>query len=461
MPTGASSNGGGNYWETYAPVVNWISVRFLMIIAVLCSLETQALDFVLAFPQANLDVPVFMELPPGMDLGPGVPRRAYVLELKKSLYGLKQASANWYDCLKKGLEQRGFKESLSDPCVFMKKDMFILVYVDDCILISNSKSMLHRFVSSLKNGIECFEFTDEGPMDKYLGVEIERLNGKEFILRQPFLIKRILAALGVTEGAFNTRDVPAVGPLLSKDQDGPDRKHSWHYRSPIGMLGYLQNSTHPDISMAVHQCARFNVCPKLSHERAVKYIARYLLGSQDKGIHYRPDSSRGLECFVDTDFAGGWSSGDHLNPECVLSRTGFVILYAGCPLMWSSKLQTETALSTTEAEYIALLQAMHKTIPFLNLMIEVGNIFPLHNPKPWFHCKVFEDNRSCIKVAGSPKFTPRTKHIAIKYHHFRRYVADGTITIVPVDTTDQIADIFTKPLDRVVFTKLRRMLMGW
>ena len=91
-------------------------------------------------------------------------------------------------------------------------------------------------------------------------------------------------------------------------------------------------------------------------------------------------------------------------------------MYAGCPITWLSKLQTEIALSTTEAECIALSQAMREVIPFMNLMQEIDDIFGLHNPSPKIHCKVFEDNRSCIKVAESPKFTPRTKHIAIKYH---------------------------------------------
>ena len=458
---GGQQQWGVNYWETYAPVVNWISVRFLLILTELAGLETQALDFVLAFPQAALDVPVYMELPSGIDLGKGTEKRAYVLELKSSLYGLKQSSANWYACLKEGLERRGFKESKADPCVFIKKGMIVLTYVDDCILISDKKEMISQFMTSLKNGIEKFEFTDEGPLDKYLGVEIEKLKDNEFILRQPFLIQRILALLNVTDDSYNKRDVPVIGPLLSRDENGAKRKHDWHYRSAIGMLGYLQKSTRPDISMAVHQCARFNSCPMLCHEKAVKYIARYLLTSQDKGIHYKPDSTRGLECFVDADFAGGWSSGDHTNPECVLSRTGFVIMYAGCPLTWCSKLQTEIALSTTESEYIALSQAMRETIPFMNLMVEVGDVFPLHNPKPKFHCKVFEDNRSCIKVAESPRFTPRTKHIAIKYHHFRKHVSDGTIVILPISTHDQLADIFTKPLDKVTFTKLRRLLMGW
>ena len=213
--------------------------------------------------------------------------------------------------------------------------------------------------------------------------------------------------------------------------------------------------------MAVHQCASFNANSMLCHEKAVKYNARYLISSQDTGIHYKPDTTRGLEFYIDADFAGGWSSGDHTNPDCVLSRTGFVIMYAGCNLKWLSKLQTEISLSTTESEYKDLSKAMREVIPFMNLMVEVGYIFPLHNPKPEFHCKVIEDNNSCIIVTESPKFTPRTKHIAIKYHHFIKHVADKKISIFPIDTKDQLADIFTKPLDRVIFRKLRFLIMGW
>ena len=97
---------------------------------------------------------------------------------------------------------------------------------------------------------------------------------------------------------------------------------------------------------------------------------------------------------------------------------------------------------------------MIEVIPFMNLMVEVGDIFPLHNPKPEFHCKVLEDNNIFIRVADSPKFTPRTKHVANKYHHFINHVTDKTISIFPIDTKDQLADIFTKPLNRVIFRKL-------
>jgi hypothetical protein len=183
----------------------------------------------------------------------------------------------------------------------------------------------------------------------------------------------------------------------------------------------------------------------------VKRICKYLLDTKDKGIIFKPDKSRGLECHVDADFAGGWVSGEHSNPESVLSRTGYVISYAGCPIYWKSKLQSEIALSTTEAEYMALSMAMREVLPFLNLLDKISNILPIKEDKSKFFCTVWEDNRSCIKVAESPKFTGHTKHIALKYHQFRQFVSNETLKIHPIDTLEHMSDIFTKLLDRTKF----------
>ena len=181
---------------------------------------------------------------------------------------------------------------------------------------------------------------------------------------------------------------------------------------------------------------------------------------------YSPDPKRGLEVWVDADFAGGWNPEEAGDADNVYSRTGFVIYYAGCPVYWQSKLQTEITLSTAEAEYISLSQALRETIPLATLMREVNEIFPLYLPHPRFIIKVREDNQSCIAMAENPKFTPRTKHIAIKYHHFRKHVItqanpDGFILLEYCSTHDQIADIFTKPVRDDIFFKLRKSLMGW
>ena len=184
-------------------------------------------------------------------------------------------------------------------------------------------------------------------------------------------------------------------------------------------------------------------------------------GTKDKGIIFKPDLNKGLECFVDADFAGGWSNTNDDGADSVLSRTGYVIMYAGCPIIWCSKLQTEIALSTVEAEYMALSQALREVIPMMVLLNEIKTVFPTVITAPKVHCKVWEDNSGCISLAKEGRFSPRTKHIAIKYHHFRSKVVDGSISIHAIDTKEQTADIFTKPLDESLFVYLRKKLCGW
>jgi hypothetical protein len=281
-------------------------------------------------------------------------------------------------------------------------------------------------------------------------------------MSQPYLIQRIIEFVGLDMRMTNTRSTPVGKPLLCKDLDGKPRKTDWNYRGAVGMLGYLQSNTRPEISMAVHQCARFSNDPKLSHEKAIKRIAKYLLSSPTRGLVYKPDPSLGLECYVDADFAGGWNQADADNADNLMSRTGYVIMYAGCPIVWSSRLQTEIALSTAEAEYIALSTALRQLIPMMHILTEISGVFEdTYVPKPDIHCKVFEDNRSAIVMAESTKFSPRTKHIALKYHHFRSYVKSKAIRIFPINTKEQTADIFTKPLDDPSFLYLRKKLNGW
>ena len=457
---GGMQTWGENYWETYAPVVNWLSVRTLLIVSILNDLDARSIDFTLAFPQADLDVDVFMELPVGFDHEGS--KGKYVIKLNKSLYGLKQAAHNWFQLLKSGLEARGYEQqSETDQCVFLGKNSIVLVYVDDCIIFSKKGSgIANKLISSLKDGHENFKFTDEGDISTYLGVDVKRHKDGKIELTQSHLIDRFLALMPNGDD-IHTKPTPAIKPLLHKDLDGLPRKHSWNYRQAIGMLTYLQGTSRPDISMAVHQAARFTMNPKLSHERAVHRIARYLKATKNKGIILDPKSKHGAVCYVDADFAGCWDKANSGSAEAVLSRTGFVILYANCPVMWCSKMQTEIALSTTEAEYIALSQSMREIIPFMTLLQEVNAIFSINMPKPKFHCKVFEDNNSCISLATQQKFSPRTKHIALKYHHFRQYVRDNIVEILPIDTKEQIADIFTKPLDEKSFTYLREKFLGW
>lgn len=197
----------------------------------------------------------------------------YVLKLKKNLYGLKQASYNWYGKLRDGLMDRGFRPTKIDQCLYMKKGMIVLVYVDDCIIVGDDMTKINKFVESMQNGPENFILTDEGSIDKFLGIEIRRLGKTEFEISQPFLIDCILSFLDLdnstAKSKSNEKFTPAAAQILNKDIQGKAQKRTWNYRTAVGMLSYLQNQTRPDILMPVHQTACFCNDPKLSHEQAI------------------------------------------------------------------------------------------------------------------------------------------------------------------------------------------------
>jgi hypothetical protein len=193
----------------------------------------------------------------------------------------------------------------------------------------------------------------------------------------------------------------------------------------------------------------------------VKRIGRYLLATKDKGLIMSPTKG-GMECWVDASHASEWSNKSSTDdPNTARSRMGYAITYAGCPMHWASKMQTEIALSSTEAEYIALSQSMREVIPIMWLLQEAADHgIEFINSKPKVHCTIFEDNDGAIEIANVPKMR-LTKHLNLKYHHFREEVKKGTISIHHVGTKDQMADIFTKPLKEGLFTKLKHMMIGW
>jgi len=462
---------GVHFWDTYSPVVQMTTVRLLLILTLLLGLKSRSVDFTLAFTQAPIDMPTYLDLPTGFSIEGD--SNDYVLELTKTLYGLRQAGFNWFETLKQHLHSIGFAQSSIDPCCFIRDDLILLCYVDDCLIFFPDNTKITKVVSELK---QQFRLEDQGDVATYLGIDVasSHVDGRQqFKLSQPHLIQRIIQGVNLTDSCLH--DMPAEpGKPLSKDSDGELRIYSWSYRSIIGMLNYLCG-TRPDILFSVHRCARFCSDPKLSHEKAVKHIIRYLKQTPGEGIVLNPDSTKGIQCFVDADFASGWSSSDCEEPSSVYSRTGFIIMYAGCPLVWVSKLQTEVALSTTEAEYIALSHAMRELIPLLGILEEITPVFHLDKDQPnvfWKSCgydegsntlfaNLYEDNSGAYELAKAPKMRPRTKHIALKYHHFREHVANGTIKIHLIGTKDQIADIFTKALDKPTFLHLRRLLSGW
>jgi hypothetical protein len=452
---GGQQEEGVNYWDTYAPVVRWMSVRMMLVLTLAEKLHSRSIDFTLAYPQADLDVDIYLELPMGFKLEGGHDKKLYVLKLKKNLYGLKQAGYNWYEKLKGGMLARGFKVCQSDPCVYTKDNIVVLVYVDDMLIFSRSMSQIEKFMRSLDKE---YDYTDEGDIKSYLGIDVSEPCEGTFKLSQPHLTQNILRSIG--DITLNACKEPAT-PKEILVHEGEPRKTDWNYRSIVGQLNYLTGSSRGELAFAVHQCARFAADPKRQHEKALLKILRYLKGTPNGGLIITPRKALGLECYVDADFAGGWCKDTSHDPASVLSRSGYVIRLYGCPILWVSKLQTEIALSTTESEYIALSQAMREVIPLLDIYGHINTALKCQDLKPIVKCTVFEDNNGALELATAPKMRPRTKHIAIKYHHFRSKVDSGQIHIKRVDTKNQIADIFTKALPRVDFERIRVMLLGW
>ena len=454
---GGKQEYGVNYWETYSPIVKWSTICFFLTLAILGGWTTSQLDFVLAYPQAPVKCKLYMEIPRGFTLNGNA--KDYALLIKKNLYGQKQAGRVWYKYLATKLIKLGFKQSIVDPCVFYKNGTILMIYVDNTIVCAKTTKEVKEVTKLLKSE---FDVDDQGDLADYLGVKVERLADGRILLTQPHLIDQIIRDLHFQSNTKSMETPALATKILQPELDAPDYEPSFHYQSIIGKLNYLEKSTRPDLAYAVHQCARFSSNPKHLHADAVKCIGRYLLGTKDKGLILCP-TRHSFDCWVDANFVGNWNKTIAMEDVgTAKSRSGAVILYAACPLLWLSKLQSEIALLTTKAKYISLLTALRKVIPLMDLAEEVKQEgITLPATIPTVHCKAFEDNLGAVELAKTPKLRPRTKHINVKYHHFRDHVSKGKVMVHQVATEDQLADCMTKMCATHLFKKFRKAIMGW
>jgi hypothetical protein len=449
---------GVNYFETYAPVVTWFAIRFMIILAIFSSWAMRQIDFVQAYAQAPIECDMYMELPPGIETQHGN-SKDYVLKLLANLYGQKQAGRVWNQFMVDKLREIGFQQSLIDECVFYRDDIIFIVYVDDGLFFGSDDDTLSLIIKKLRDS--GLNIEDQGHPADYVGVNIKKKRDGTYEFTQRALIDAIIDDVKI--GDSYTKPVPAKVTLqLHAFRDSPKFQGNFNYRSAVGKLNYLGQTTRPDIMYAVHQVAKYSADPRQEHGEAIIYIIKYLKATRHIGLRFKPNASKGFQCYCDADFAGNWNKEfAETDPSTAKSRSGWIVFYAACPVIWASKLQSQVALSTTEAEYIAMSMALRDVIPLIELIKEMRERkFEIVNTQPYVYCKVFEDNSGALELARLPRLRPRTKHINVCYHHFREHVRKGLIKIFPVDTKDQIADTLTKALAQNDFVRHRKLMCG-
>jgi hypothetical protein len=436
----------------------------LLTLTALHGWHTKQIDFVQAFAQAPIEKTLYMKIPAGVELEDGSDPREYVLKLHRNIYGQKQAGRVWNQFLvTKLVKELGFRQSKVDECVFYRGKTLYVLYTDDSLLAGPDAKEIEQIIKELQTKAK-LSITVEGDLADFLGVNIDRRDNGTIHLTQSHLIDQILSDLRMNNDNVKPKSTPAASSkLLSRHTRSKPFDNSFNYRSVIGKLNYLEKATRSDISFAVHQCARFVSDPRVEHGDAVRWLGRYLKGTRNKGTIMRPVPNKELEVYVDASFCGDWEPTEAAKDrDTARSRHGYIINYAGCPLLWKSQLQTEIALSSTESEYTGLSYALRDAIPIMQLLKEMKlEGFPIVTPQARVHCHVFEDNSGALEMAKIHKYRPRTKHLNVRLHHFRDYVERKEITIHPINTRDQPADFLTKALNEETLQRHRLTVLGW
>lgn len=450
---GFRQKSGIDYSETFAPVTNFKVIRVLLALAASLGLTLRQADIKCAFLNGHLEEIIFIRLPEGYKLPKGTKKRDdLVLRLHKALYGLKQASRAWNKDLHKTLISFGMKQSEADPCSYVVRRneslMYLVIWVDDLISADNDLELYEEFIKHLET---FYTVTVIGELFWVLRMRVQRDWAKKLItLDQSQMINDILIRFNM-EDCKPVATPDSVGSPLSKEQCPKTEEEKFEvadypFRSGVASLLYLL-VTRGDIATAVTELCCYMNNHGQAHIRAFKRVLRYLKGTQDLALTFDGNSKEPftLEAWCDA------SWGD--NPDNRRSKTGYVVKLGCNTVSVCSILQKTVALSTTEAEYMAVSDGLREIIWLRELLKDYG----FEQPSATV---IHEDNNGCIALSVNPVNHKRNKHIDIRHHFIRDKVEDGTIVLSRLDTEEMLADILTKALAAPRFCKLRKGLLG-
>jgi hypothetical protein len=286
---------GIDYWETFASVVRYDTLRALLAKAAVEDLEIDQMDVDTAFLNPDCEEEIYMQVPDYFDLiMPGITKRTHYLQLLKSLYGLKQAPRAWFEMVKKEFDKLGLRASDSDPNLFIGRGVYVLLFVDDMLIIGNRKQ-----VDIIKGQINrLWKCKDLKAASIFVGFQIERdRQNRTLRIHQTAYATRLLERLGMANSNPRDLPIPAGIVLRSTDQDLDkfeelDEDQASIYRTIVGATIYLSNITRPDIAYATGQLARMMAKPNTNHLSMAKGLLRYLKGTATAGITYQPTEQK-------------------------------------------------------------------------------------------------------------------------------------------------------------------------
>jgi hypothetical protein len=365
-----------------------------------------------------------------------------VCKLDKSVYGLTVSGRNWYETYERELgSSLGMRKVQSDQAVFFSRQgkiiTIIIVYVDDSIVMTNSVERMSEVKEKLGR---IFDMKCLGEPNVFLGIEIKRdRKHRTLKISQEKYANDILEKFGMSDCRPANVPMGNIDDLFKTDYAPFPISE---YMTALGSLMYLSH-TRPDLALPLAYLSRFASQPLEHHYVAIKRVMRYVNHTKNHGILYGGDQGQTPKAWVDADFAR--------DPRDRKSTSAYVFCYNQGAVAFKAHKQSTVALSTRDAEYMALSEAVSEAIWEQNLLRELdltpGSV------------TIHEDNTSAITLATNPVDHARTKHIDIRHHHIRDAISRGQVNLVYVESEHNIADALTKNVPRAVLEK-HKVSMG-
>lgn len=435
---GFAQQEGIDFTEVFSPVARMETVRVFMAVGAQRNWQIFQLDVKTAFLNGDISEDVYVSQPEGYIVKG---KEQLVYKLRKALYGLRQAPRAWYGRIDQEFIQMGFTRSINEPTVYTKfrgnsEILILCIYVDDILYMGSSVEMLSEFKEKMSR---TFEMTDLGCLRYFLGLEVVQSNEGLFVSQQKYA-EDLLKKTGMLNCRKFSTPMNANEKLSLEDSSG--KTDPVRYRKVVGSLFYLTH-TRPDLVFAVGIVSRFMQSPSLHHFGTVKRILHYVAGTIGHGLMYTNSEELKLCGFTDSDWGGVTDERR--------STSGWCFSLGSAAVAWRSKKQLITALSSTEAEYIAATSAACEAVWLRRLLSDFGMKF---TEPTVIQC----DNKSAISITRNPTMHGRTKHIDTRFHFIRDLVCNGEISVVYCSTNEQVADIFTKALPSCKFEYFREAL---